>query len=150
MSECCAVMARMERCMRGECVATALCGVTDGDSERQTELSEREEEDILVLQTPAPCHGSGMSAMPCPSSLSCSNQEKHRAFDLIWMLWIHHPVVFLEVLQGETQFKKRPKRAHQAYLKSALCSEVWRVEAEGCENILWLQPILLPDGWKAS
>lgn len=34
----CAVM---ERCMRGECVTTALCGVTDGASERQTQLSER-------------------------------------------------------------------------------------------------------------
>lgn len=81
-----AIMTRMERRMRGECSATALCGVTDGDSEWQTELSERGEEDILVLQTPAPRHESGMSAMPCPSSLSYSNQEKHRAFDLIWRL----------------------------------------------------------------
>lgn len=69
---------------RRECVATALCGVTDGDSERQTELSERGEEDILLLQTPAPRHDSGMSAMPCPSSLGYSHQEKHGAFDSIW------------------------------------------------------------------
>jgi len=69
-------------------------------------LSERGEEDILVLQTPAPRHDSGTSAMPCPCSLSNSRQEKHRAFELIWKHFlIHIHVVFLETLQGETQLK---------------------------------------------
>lgn len=78
---------RVERCMRRDCVTTALCGVTDGDSERQTELSEREERKTYWFSmSPAPCHDSGTWAMPCPSTLSSSHQEEHRAFDLIWRL----------------------------------------------------------------
>lgn len=80
------MMARMERGMRGECVATVLCGVTDGDSKRQTELSERGEEDMPVLQPPASRYDSGTLAMPCPFPPSYSHQEKHIAFDLIWRL----------------------------------------------------------------
>ena len=136
----------------GECVATALCGVTDGDSEWQTWLSERGEEDILVLQTPAPRHDSGTGAMHCPSSFSYSHhhQEEHEL--VIWSggFLIHHPVVFLDVLQGETQLKNGPKRAGQAYLKSALCSEVWKEGSKRVENILWSHPVLLLDGWKTS
>lgn len=66
--------------------AMALCGVTDGESKQQTELSERREEDMPVLQTPVPCHDAGTAAMPCPSSLSYSHQEKCRALHLLLKL----------------------------------------------------------------
>lgn len=51
---------RMEGCRTERRVV--LCGVTDGDGERQTELSERGEEGILLLQTPALHPGAGTPA----------------------------------------------------------------------------------------
>lgn len=117
----------------GECVATALCGVTDGDSKWQTGLSERGEEDILVLQTPAPRHDSGTGAMHCPSSLSYSHrhQEEHRALDLIWRLFDTSSRRLSGCTSGGNPIKNGPKRAGQAYLIAALCSEVWKGGARG-------------------
>lgn len=88
-------------------VAMALCGVTDGESKQQTELSERREEDMPVLQTPVPCHDAGTAAMPCPSSLSYSHQEKCRALHLLLKLLhrTHHLAIFLDVFQRETKIK---------------------------------------------
>lgn len=79
-----AIMARMERCVRGDCVATALCGVTDGDSEWQ-QSSLREERKTYWFST---LHDSGMWAMPCPilAQLKPSIGTQSFWFDLIWRL----------------------------------------------------------------
>lgn len=78
----------------------------------------------------SPRHDSGMSAMPCPPSLSYSHQEKHRAFDLIWRLLDTSSRRLSGSFSGGNPIKMG-RKARQEYLKSALCSEGLRVEAEG-------------------
>lgn len=56
---------------------------------------------------------------PCPAHPRSVQAIKRNTELLIWSggFLIHHPVMFLELHQGESRLKMGPKRAQQAYLK---------------------------------
>lgn len=77
------------------------------------------------LQSPRYC--SGTSAMPCPSSLSYSHQEKHGALDLIWpSIW--------KYFRGETRLKwVRKSTASVAEVSPVQRGvEAWKQESGKC------------------
>lgn len=117
-------------------------------SDKQSSLrEERKTYWFSRLQLPAMTLG----CQPCPAHPHSVTAIMRNTETLIWSggFLIHHPVVFLEVLQGETQLKWAKKSTTSIPEVSPV---QWGVQggSRRVENMLWSQPILLLEGWKVS